>query len=102
MLNEDGVMISFDLTHIVKQKKYWFLRLFSDSDLTVWLVVVINISAILYLKFFRMRNNSLADLTQRRSNEINQVMRDIVRLNDLQQAMTGQNLIDPNLLQPVN
>jgi hypothetical protein len=102
ILNEDGVLISFDLSHVVKQNKYWFLYIFTDSDIAIWFIVVINVCAVIYLKFFRLRNNRLADITERRGQEINQVIRDIVRLNNIQQALGGQNIIDPGFLQPIN
>jgi hypothetical protein len=89
ILNEDGILISLDLSQIIKQGRYWYYLIFADSDFAAWLIIFVNLSALLYINFFRIRNNTLADITQRRSNEINQVIQDIIRLNNIQQVLNG-------------
>jgi hypothetical protein len=102
-LNEDGILYSLDFTKIASKsngKSRLYNILFSDFNYTATLILIANmITMIIYIRIFRNRR-MLSEATQRRTTEINQVIQDIIRLNNIQMAIGGNlaNLQATNIL----
>ena len=94
ILYEDGILISLDFTKIAKkwQGKSWILAmLFSDYNYTFFYIIFVHfITLLVYLKYYRRRITEIEPVRHRHS-EINQVIQDIIRLNNLQMAI-GNNI----------
>jgi hypothetical protein len=101
IINEDGIFLSLDFTRISENwigKSWLYLTFFSDFNYAATFIIFFNlISLIIYFRFYR-RNPEQPE-SNGRSEEINQVIQDIIRLNNLQMAIGG-NL--QNLQQIVN
>jgi hypothetical protein len=100
ILNEDGIVLSLDFTKISKkwQSRTWIYYLFFyDFNSTVTIIMCANfLSILIYLKFFRNRSlanttgsNSSEDPLRNTNAEIVQLLQEIIRLNNIQNAIGG-------------
>jgi hypothetical protein len=98
ILYQDGIIISLDFTKIAKkwQGRSWIISvLFSDYNYTFFYILFVHfITLLVYLKYYRRRTSEIEPL-RNRHNEINQVIQDIIRLNNIQMAI-GNNLQNIN------
>lgn len=98
ILYQDGILISLDFTKIAQkwQGRSWIISvLFSDFNHTIFYILFVHfITLIIYLKYYRRRVSEIEPL-RNRHNEINQVIQDIIRLNNIQMAI-GNNLQNIN------
>ncbi len=88
LLLEDGILVSTDLTNT---KKSWIPQnaliwiIFNEINTSVILIIVINLlTLVVYSRYFR-RNNTIQNTNNniiRRNQEINQVLRDVMRGNN--------------------
>lgn len=95
MLNEDGVLISLDMTEVRNRiiGKTWttiFKENFSAS--TTYIMLFNILTVVIFFHFSNRRINLIGNIA-RRQNEINSVLQEIVRLNNLN-LNYGTNLIN--------
>jgi len=97
ILNENGILISLDFSNITKkwQNENWWLNsiIFANISRSTTLIILTNIITVLiYFRF--IRRTPEVDAPDGRTTEINQVLQDIIRLNNLQLSLGGnfQNL----------
>ncbi len=88
-MNTDGVIVSLDLTKYPnKWRKNWLVLFMHEFNHTASVIIIANILTIgFYLFYLRNRRRQI----QTRNTEINQVVHDIIRLNNIQMAL-GNNL----------
>jgi len=115
LLLEEGILVSTDLTNV---KKSWIPQnaliwiVFNEINTSVILIIVINlITLVVYSRYFR-RNNTIQNANNnviRRNQEINQVLRDVMRANNqaaepeiLNQVENNNNNINNNIIQNGN
>jgi len=115
LLLEEGILVSTDLTNV---KKSWIPQnaliwiVFNEMNTSVILIIVINlITLVVYSRYFR-RNNTIQNANNnviRRNQEINQVLRDVMRANNqaaepeiLNQVENNNNNINNNIIQNGN
>lgn len=92
LLNKDGVIISLDFTKIANSRRrfnIWFLN-YCFSDLYHFYGYSLFVSVTILVVFVKLykRPERQPDLN-RNTNEINQVIQDIIRLNNLQMAVAN-------------
>lgn len=83
LLIADGVVISLDLTkHAENMKKTWLVLFITELNYTASIIIIANLITITF--YFHLRNRRRQ--SQARTTEINHVVQDILRLNNLQTA----------------
>lgn len=84
MLMEEGVVLSLNFTKIVeREKSEKWVDIFNEYNYTVLTIILGNIiSVIVYFKIFRNRR-TVVEENQRRAPEVNQVIQELNRLNEV-------------------
>ena len=111
MLNEDGILLSMDFTEVRNKiiGKSWIFGIFSSNfNWTTTFIMLVNvITMIIYYRYSNNRLNQMGNIARRRNTEINSVIHEIIRLNNLNVAygmnMMNMNQNNPNsVINPVN
>lgn len=98
ILNEDGILLSLDLTEVRNNiiGKTWFGALASNFNFSTSMIMLINIIiVVIYYHYTNFRIRQMGNVVRRRHTEINSVISEIIRLNNMNIAMTG-NLVNVN------
>jgi hypothetical protein len=97
ILNEDGNILGLDMTDVRNKivGKGW-LSFFSNFNWSTTLILIFNIGTVLiYYHYSNMRMIQMGNIARRRQTEINSIIQEIIRLNNLNLAYTN-NLVNQN------
>jgi len=97
MLNEDGILLGLDMTDVRnKITGKGLLGFFNNFNWSTTLILLFNIgTVVIYYHYSNMRLNQMGNIARRRQTEINNVIQEIIRLNNLNLAYST-NLINRN------
>lgn len=87
--------MSLDFTENIKpwKNRSWiYTTIYSDLNSSATVMAFVNLAClIVYIRYYRIRTGNLTSATSRRTEEINQVIQDIIRINSMQIALNTRN-----------